>query len=125
MQYQTYYLCFLGVFATVAYMMYTDSNVAAFIVLLCKEALVNLQRLVFWLKLYPQKQYDAFVVRQRYKVILRQRKKPPQEGKVALDPTTPWYEWNSYLECCSSLGVTPSVSRFIRYNNYYRDVTND
>lgn len=39
---------------------------------------------------------------------------------VALDPTTPWYEFNSYLECCTSLGVEPSMTKFIRYNEYYR-----
>lgn len=38
----------------------------------------------------------------------------------ALDPTTPWYEFNSYCECCYSLGVTPSVGRFIAYNNYFK-----
>ena len=37
-----------------------------------------------------------------------------------LDPTTPWYEFMSYLECCHSLNVTPSVNRFIRYNEYYK-----
>lgn len=42
-----------------------------------------------------------------------------------LDPTTPWYEWLSYLECCASLGVKPSLSRFLRYNEYYRSVQED
>ena len=40
-----------------------------------------------------------------------------------LDPTTPWYEFLSYCECCWSLGVTPSVGRFARYQSYYRTVT--
>lgn len=40
----------------------------------------------------------------------------------ALDPTTPWFEWCSYLECCHSLGVNPSLGRFMRYNQYYRSV---
>ncbi len=39
-----------------------------------------------------------------------------------LDPTTPWYEWISYLECCKSLNVEPSLNKFIRYNEYYRSV---
>lgn len=42
-----------------------------------------------------------------------------------LDPTTPWYEFNSYCECCYSLGVTPSVTKFIRYNNYYKESFNE
>lgn len=50
---------------------------------------------------------------------------PENPDLPALDPTTPWYEWHSYLECCNSLGVTPSLQRFIRYNNYYKSVTND
>ena len=40
----------------------------------------------------------------------------------ALDPSTPWYEWISYLECCNSLGIKPSLGRFIRYNEYYRSI---
>ena len=44
-----------------------------------------------------------------------------EETRLAtLDPTTPWYEFNSYLECCISLGVEPSMTKFIRYNEYYR-----
>lgn len=43
----------------------------------------------------------------------------------SLDPTTPWYEWLSYNECCQSLGVTPSLSRFMRYNAYYRSATHE
>lgn len=38
------------------------------------------------------------------------------------DPTTPWYEFNSYLDCCYSLKVKPSINRFIAYNRYYRSV---
>lgn len=38
----------------------------------------------------------------------------------ALDSTTPWYEFLSYCECCRSLGVTPSVQRFLAYNSYYK-----
>jgi hypothetical protein len=39
-----------------------------------------------------------------------------------LDPTTPWYEWHSYLECCASLGMTPSLRRFMAYNAYFKSV---
>lgn len=35
-----------------------------------------------------------------------------------LDETTPWYEFLSYCECCRSLGVEPSVGRFVRYQRY-------
>lgn len=42
-----------------------------------------------------------------------------------LDETTPWFEWLSYQECCWSLGVKPSLTRFIRYNQYYNSVLNE
>lgn len=42
----------------------------------------------------------------------------------ALDPTTPHYEFNSYVECCRSLNVPnqPSVGRFMRYRNYLKEI---
>ena len=40
-----------------------------------------------------------------------------------LDPSTPWYEWLSYVECCNSLKVAPSLMRFIGYNRYYSSIT--
>jgi hypothetical protein len=39
-----------------------------------------------------------------------------------LDPTTPWFEWISYLECCKSLEVEPSMTRFLRYHQYLKEV---
>ena len=44
------------------------------------------------------------------------------EKYPALDPTTSHYEFNSYVECCESLGVTPSLQRFMRYQNYLKSV---
>lgn len=38
-----------------------------------------------------------------------------------LDKTTPWYSYLSYQECCKSLGVDESLTRWIRYNNYYKN----
>lgn len=42
----------------------------------------------------------------------------------ALDPTTPWFEFLSYCECCVSLGVKdqPSIGRFIKYRNYLKEI---
>ena len=40
----------------------------------------------------------------------------------ALDPTTSFYEFNSYIECCKSLNVAPSVQRFMRYQNYIKEI---
>jgi len=37
-----------------------------------------------------------------------------------LDPTTPWYEFLSYLECCNSLSIRPSLQKFLRYNQYFK-----
>ena len=41
-----------------------------------------------------------------------------------LDPTTPWYEWLSYCECCESLQVPrqPHLGRFMRYRSYLKEV---
>jgi hypothetical protein len=48
-----------------------------------------------------------------------------QSGYPALDETTPWFEWLSYTECCASLNVRPSLTRFLRYNAYYRSIQNE
>ena len=42
----------------------------------------------------------------------------------ALDATTSHYEFNSYMECCESLNVIASISKFIAYNNYYKKYGN-
>lgn len=47
--------------------------------------------------------------------------KENQNGLPELDPTTAWYEFLSYQECCWSLGVKPSVNKFIRYNQYFKN----
>jgi hypothetical protein len=41
-----------------------------------------------------------------------------------LDPTTPWYEFLSYIECCRSLNPPghPSLTRFMRYHEYLKEV---
>lgn len=33
---------------------------------------------------------------------------------------SPWYEFNSYLDCCASLGVDPRLGAWLRYQSYYR-----
>lgn len=40
----------------------------------------------------------------------------------ALDSTTPYYEFLSYLECCESLGVQPKLGRFLSYQKYYKSL---
>ena len=40
----------------------------------------------------------------------------------ALDETTPHFEFNSYCECCRSLGIEPSVRRFMAYNRYLKSI---
>jgi hypothetical protein len=41
-----------------------------------------------------------------------------------LDPTTPWYEWIMYCECCESLQVPgqPHLGRYTKYRNYLKEV---
>jgi hypothetical protein len=39
-----------------------------------------------------------------------------------LDPTTPWYEFLSYQECCWSLGRPVYITNFMRYNAYLKEI---
>jgi hypothetical protein len=39
-----------------------------------------------------------------------------------LDETTPWYEFNSYVECCISLGIRVRLTSYLRYRNYLKSV---
>ena len=48
-----------------------------------------------------------------------------KEYNHKLDPSTPWHDFLSYCECCRSLGATPSLSRFVRYNNFYKKHFNE
>lgn len=41
------------------------------------------------------------------------------------DPSSPWFEFISYIRCCESLDVTPSMNRFLAYNRYYKSVLNE
>jgi hypothetical protein len=40
----------------------------------------------------------------------------------ALDPTTPHYEFNSYVECCNSLGRPIRIQSFMRYQAYLKEI---
>jgi hypothetical protein len=40
----------------------------------------------------------------------------------ALDPTTPHYEFNSYVECCESLNRPVRIGGFMRYQAYLREI---
>ena len=42
----------------------------------------------------------------------------------AIDPTTPWAEFNYYCEACRSLGVKnqPHMNRYMAYRNYLKYV---
>ena len=44
-----------------------------------------------------------------------------------LDSTTPWFEFLSYMEASESLSAPghPSVTRFIRYHNYLKEIELD
>lgn len=41
------------------------------------------------------------------------------------DSTSPWFEFLSYVRCCESLGVIPSINRFLSYNRYYKSILNE
>lgn len=38
-----------------------------------------------------------------------------------LDPFTTHYNFRSYLECCNSLNIQPSLTKFIIYNELWRN----
>jgi len=40
----------------------------------------------------------------------------------ALDPTTPHYEFNCYVECCESLDRPVSIGSFMRYRAYLMEI---
>ena len=40
----------------------------------------------------------------------------------ALDPTTPFFEFLSYQECCFSLNRPVKVTNFMRYNAYLKEI---
>jgi hypothetical protein len=40
----------------------------------------------------------------------------------ALDPTTPHYEFNSYVEVCNSLNRPVRIGGFMRYQAYLREI---
>ena len=40
----------------------------------------------------------------------------------ALDPTTPWFEFLSYQECCWSLNRPVRLGSFMRYNAYLKEI---
>jgi hypothetical protein len=43
-------------------------------------------------------------------------------GFSTLDPTTPWFEFLSYQECCFSLNRPVKVTNFMRYNAYLKEI---
>lgn len=43
-------------------------------------------------------------------------------GFSTLDPTTPWYEFLSYQECCWSLDRPVYITNFMRYNAYLKEI---
>jgi hypothetical protein len=40
----------------------------------------------------------------------------------ALDPTTPYYEFLSYCECCRSLDRPIKIGSFMRYQSYLKSI---
>jgi hypothetical protein len=40
----------------------------------------------------------------------------------ALDPTTPHYEFNCYVECCESLNRPVRIGGFMRYREYLKSI---
>lgn len=41
------------------------------------------------------------------------------------DPTSPWFEFISYVRCCESLEISVSLTRFFTYQKYYKSVHNE
>jgi hypothetical protein len=48
---------------------------------------------------------------------IRSVAQPPQTQSEL--ESTPWYEFNSYVDACASLGRPVSVTSWARYRQYY------
>lgn len=46
----------------------------------------------------------------------------PNQKMNDFDKTAPWFEFLSYQFCCESLGVEPTIQKFLRYQNYLKTV---
>lgn len=71
MDFQLYYVSLVSLFLVVAYMIYVDPNVGKFIILLCKLAVIQYHRLIFWIKFYPRLRFDTFILKLRSRRILK------------------------------------------------------
>ena len=69
MVYSSYNVALLGFFAIVVYVLIADRNVADYIVLTISKIQLDLGRLVFMIRLYPQLRYETFMLKRgRHKV---------------------------------------------------------
>jgi hypothetical protein len=41
-----------------------------------------------------------------------------------LDPSTSHYNFRLYLECCESLNITPSITKYVTYNSQWKKYFN-
>jgi len=55
-----YYYTWFALFAVIAYVIIVDSNVAKYVILLWKLAVVNFHRFIFWVKFYPRLRWDTW-----------------------------------------------------------------
>ena len=44
------------------------------------------------------------------------------EELPAFDSTTPWFEFNCYVECCASLDRPVRIGGFMRYRAYLKEI---
>jgi hypothetical protein len=44
------------------------------------------------------------------------------EELPAFDSTTPWFEFNCYVEVCKSLDRPVRIGGFMRYRNYLKEI---
>lgn len=80
MDFQLYYVSLVSLFLVVAYMIYVDPNVGKFIILLCRMAVIQYHRLVFWIKFYPRLRFDTFILKLRSRRILKNSLKQTQQN---------------------------------------------
>lgn len=59
----TYYLGLFGIFILLAYMTQQDKNVADFIILTGQYIIIQAQRLIFRVKMYPRLRFEYFLRR--------------------------------------------------------------
>lgn len=68
---ELYYASLSGIFLVIIYMMIIDPNVSKFILLLLGIVRIQIQKIIFLVKIYPRLCWDKFMLKRRAKALLK------------------------------------------------------